>query len=318
MTYELEPHNEPLRKKRSRKNGNGLEKYTPPQTPVAEDFFERFTDIVDAYDARRRHYRELRSWSSYNLTLGSAKFLVSMFGGDIEADLEALWPNEDICRPSRKHIARRLSLMIGAFPNASPHSPEIYVRQMLSHVAGEHPSAMVLESACREIEASHKFLPAAAEMLTVLREQKEIWDKRLEVEVAVTGGIVQKLGDKLIAELTRAETDILARLDRDGYAAIAAEVRSGELSPKAALDQVDELERELEQYEREQKRLKYLESEEYQRDLKKWEAIGARNRERELSWEQLIQESEREAMLIRECLIDDPAHMQTLSQMWEK
>ena len=81
-------------------------------------------------------------------------------------------------------------------------------------------------------------------MLTVLREQEKIWQERLMVDVDVTSGLVRQLGDKLIAKITQFEAETLARLDREGYAEIAAKVRSNELTAKAASDQVQEIDAE--------------------------------------------------------------------------
>jgi hypothetical protein len=279
---DIVPHTEPPRKK-----GNGVETQTPPQTPASADFFDRFADLAAAYDTLRGAYRQLRnavSWNSHDMPLAKAKYLVAMFGDGDDAELKALWPNEkDIYRVSRKHIALRLCVMVGAYPNASPHNADMYAERMLTHVAGAHPSAMALESACLKVEASHKFLPTPAEMLTALHEAEREWDDRLSIDVEEA----HQLGDALIARLTRFEVDTLARLDRDGYVEMAAKVRSRELTAKAAADQVLAIERE---------RARKLYHEKYQREAKEREA-------------------QLEAMLIREQLIEDPAQMQALAKL---
>lgn len=80
-----------------------------------------------------------------------------------------------------KRLAKRISMMVGAFPNAAPPAPEVYLKMLTEHVAATHPDALVLESTCREIERTLKFVPSIAEVLAVLEKQRKLWGRRLDV-----------------------------------------------------------------------------------------------------------------------------------------
>jgi hypothetical protein len=74
------------------------------------------------------------------------------------------------------HIAKRLSVLAVSFPAGTPGSPEGYLKMLIEHVSGiEVLSEVALESGCREIVETKKFLPAAAEVLTVLHKHTSDW-----------------------------------------------------------------------------------------------------------------------------------------------
>jgi hypothetical protein len=182
--------------------------------------FKRFNEVTRGYDMLRDTYRMLRRAAImprlFDMTSDEAKRLVEVCSNNDDAALRALWPGVDIHRPSKKHIAQRLSLLIGSFPNAGPHSPEIFTHMMVTHIEAEEPSAMVLESACRQLVESQKFVPAISEVLEAVREQQKEWDKKFEVFEAVRSGRVKEWGEKLIERLQvreRGERDNTPELD---------------------------------------------------------------------------------------------------------
>jgi hypothetical protein len=74
------------------------------------------------------------------------------------------------------HIAKRLSVLAISFPAGAPGSPQGYLKMLVEHVSAvENLSEVALESACREIVETHKFLPAASEVLTVLEKHNSDW-----------------------------------------------------------------------------------------------------------------------------------------------
>lgn len=129
--------------------------------------FERFTALTEAYDGLLKNFKELRvaalcpanTW----LCSGYVRYLIKTLDVDLEAEARALWPHENIHAPSLKFITQRLGLMVGATPHGRPHSPEVFGKMLATYVAAEHPSAMVLESTCREIETSVKFVASIPE-----------------------------------------------------------------------------------------------------------------------------------------------------------
>lgn len=165
---------------------------------------KRFRELIKGYDQMREVYRKLYRASIaprlFDMTSDDAKRLVATLNN---FDL-------GIHRPSKKQMTERLAALVGSFPNAAPHSPQVYARSMLAHVAAEEPNAVVLEATCIELVETKKFVPAISEVLKVLREQQRKWNKYLEVEEAVRSGRVKEMGDKLIEALQKRE-----RGDRD-------------------------------------------------------------------------------------------------------
>jgi hypothetical protein len=77
------------------------------------------------------------------------------------------------------YIADRLGVMIATIPNVNPHAPEGFAPLLVANVqAFEELDALVLESACREIEQTMKFTPAVAELLAALRKHQALWMQR--------------------------------------------------------------------------------------------------------------------------------------------
>ena len=203
MTLQPATDTLPAKPPSRRKKNNG----TKPPSKI-EDWFRRFADLVEAYDELCEDYRKLQrasaaphSFDPEYLTISHIKAIVPSFGNGDQDELQELWPGEDIHFPSRKHLAQRLSLLVGSFPGGAPHSPEVYARMMLDHVRLEEPSAMVLESTCRELVETKKFVPAISEVLEVLRRQKKKWAKRLEIDEAIRSGQIKAIVEKLIPAL---------------------------------------------------------------------------------------------------------------------
>jgi hypothetical protein len=80
----------------------------------------------------------------------------------------------------RNVVSTRLATMIGAFPASPPGDPEIFARVMIEHVfTVDGLTLPALDSACREIVATHKFFPTTGELLKVLGAQQAKWERRL-------------------------------------------------------------------------------------------------------------------------------------------
>jgi hypothetical protein len=71
----------------------------------------------------------------------------------------------------RRVVSEQIALLIGAYPNAVPHNPKIYVRLLVEEIVAAAPSAVALESACRIIRRTKKFPPTIEEMLSLLSSE---------------------------------------------------------------------------------------------------------------------------------------------------
>ncbi len=78
------------------------------------------------------------------------------------------------------HVAKRLSIVAGAFPAGAPATAPTYLRVALEHVAAiEGLSELALESGCRAIETSAKFLPATSELVAEMASSVARWRTRM-------------------------------------------------------------------------------------------------------------------------------------------
>jgi hypothetical protein len=98
---------------------------------------------------------------------------------------------------SRRVVSEQVSLLIGGFPNTgSVGSPEVYTKMLVEEIIVANPSAMALESVCRQLRRTKTFLPAIAEVLEVLGYRQSFWDDvrmmacRIEDELHDKQGIV--------------------------------------------------------------------------------------------------------------------------------
>ncbi len=86
--------------------------------------------------------------------------------------------DEEERRLKRNYVKKRLALMLAAIPAGKAGTPDGYVTMLLEHVADQAVCALALETACRELEQTLKFLPSIAEVMPALREHTQLWWKR--------------------------------------------------------------------------------------------------------------------------------------------
>jgi hypothetical protein len=78
---------------------------------------------------------------------------------------------------SRRVVSEQVGMLIGSFPNAAPHSPEIYTRMLVEEIIAAKPSPVALEACCRKIRRTKSFVPTVAEVLAVLCDEMEAWER---------------------------------------------------------------------------------------------------------------------------------------------
>lgn len=84
-------------------------------------------------------------------------------------------------RASREEIGKLLALLLGSFPaTANALDPAVYGKMMVEEVAAAAPSVIALDSACRKIRRTHKWPPAIAEILEILKSEEKRWSDHLQ------------------------------------------------------------------------------------------------------------------------------------------
>jgi len=106
---------------------------------------------------------------------------------------------------SRRVVSESVGLLLGAFPNSNPADGKVFTRMLIEEIIVANPNACVLESACRHIRRTMKFVPTIAEVLSVLKKETTRWVERWETtdgEVDDTIDYWRKMLERHIAEAT--------------------------------------------------------------------------------------------------------------------
>ena len=92
---------------------------------------------------------------------------------------------------------------------------------LVEHVAiNDGLNWIILDCACREIERTQKFLPAISEILEIIGEQQELWQKR---QVAIRGieGRVREVAEVLAKLRPKIEAALAERVKKEAAFALS-------------------------------------------------------------------------------------------------
>lgn len=122
----------------------------------------------------------------------------------------------------KSQISLRVARLLGSFPTSNVPDPKIYTRTLVEEVIAAQPMLFAVESACRTILRTMKFVPAVSEVLSVVNEQNSLWSSRCMAVADVCADYNKlELLCADLAELHRRETEF-------GYRRSAAPFRRGE------------------------------------------------------------------------------------------
>lgn len=110
---------------------------------------------------------------------------------------DSWWP-DDSDSPVFGEVAKMIAVLMGSFPTSKIPEPEIFVHVLLDDVMALTPSFVELESTCRRLRQTQKFMPSVSEVIETLREQQKLWDRRCE-----TAHLIEEYYDDLCAEIAR-------------------------------------------------------------------------------------------------------------------
>ena len=88
---------------------------------------------------------------------------------------------EESNRPVYSEVAKMITVLMGSFPTSKIPEPEIFVRALMDDVMALEPSFVEMESTCRELRKTKKFMPSISEVIEELEKQKKLWDQRSDV-----------------------------------------------------------------------------------------------------------------------------------------
>jgi len=90
---------------------------------------------------------------------------------------ESWWP-EDRDSPTYSQVAKMITVLMGSFPTSKIPEPEIFVHALMDDVMALDPSFVEMESTCRELRKTNKFMPTISEVIEELEKQQKLWSRR--------------------------------------------------------------------------------------------------------------------------------------------
>lgn len=114
---------------------------------------------------------------------------------------------------NREEIAKCLTLLIAAYPNASSKGDlSTFGRMLVEDVASLEPSIAAVDKACRELRQTKAFVPAIAEVIAAVRDA----DKRLATCHQLLASLPEQLTEARgkLEYLERAEAESAATMRR--------------------------------------------------------------------------------------------------------
>ena len=72
---------------------------------------------------------------------------------------------EDSDRPVYSEVAKMITILMGSFPTSKIPEPEIFVRVLMDDVMALEPSFVEMESTCRHLRKTKKFMPSISEVI---------------------------------------------------------------------------------------------------------------------------------------------------------
>jgi hypothetical protein len=166
--------------------------------PSTEEWIEeQVSEVCQVYRGLETHARQPHSEDQLRAAaLRGRKFLAE----DRSALRAAL---EEGSRPATTtDIARHLAVLVGSVATGNREDRDIFASALVADVGAQRPTVQALESACRGIRRTRRYMPAICDVLTELHAAEEMFAEPMQAlaEIPVlTGHIEQKLS-RLIAD----------------------------------------------------------------------------------------------------------------------
>jgi DNA repair ATPase RecN len=156
----------------------------------ADRIVERFDELKVLPGIVRTEAKALQDIKQFDELFAEAKQTATLSEHEVselawcETALQRFDPDsnyEDNMRETdlkRAVVADRIAVLLGAFPNANPGDPQVYVRNVIENVSSLALTLPALDAAIWEIVGTKKFVPAVSEVMEVVNSQCAKWDER--------------------------------------------------------------------------------------------------------------------------------------------
>ncbi len=91
------------------------------------------------------------------------------------------WPEDCDASPARSEVAKMIMFLMGSFPTEKIPQPKVFVKVLLDDIMALNPDFVEMESTCRELRKTKKFMPSISEVVEELEKQKKLWSNRYDV-----------------------------------------------------------------------------------------------------------------------------------------
>ena len=119
---------------------------------------------------------------------------------------------------TREEIGEHIALLLGSFPYGNVPDPDVYTRMMIEEIAAVGPSIMVVDSACRSLRRSLRWLPSIAQALETIALETKRWEERLDCARDVSDhhalaiAKLEQLGRSMQKKIAESREHVLRRL----------------------------------------------------------------------------------------------------------
>ena len=187
---------------------------------LAEILDRRYADYQAMQKLAERLETTTQEWARKPL-IQEAQKVIELFeaGGGRHAikdgRLEKLW---DACCPESWWLERQRHSRLwrsghddycphmGSFPTAKIPEPEILVPVLLDDVMAMTASFVEMESTCRQLRKTKKFMTSVSEVIETLEEQQKLWHRR-----SIMAWCIEEYYNDLCAEVAKAKAAEAAR-----------------------------------------------------------------------------------------------------------
>jgi hypothetical protein len=121
--------------------------------------------------------------------LGSAEFLIGQHP-DLSVKIKALLSETNALDPDHwmdddgnvqcSSVSVVLANLMGSFPTSNIPNPKVFTRLLLEDVMDLKPFFPELESACRKLRTSMKFMPSISEVVEAIKAEQKAWSRRYD------------------------------------------------------------------------------------------------------------------------------------------
>jgi hypothetical protein len=177
-------------------------------------------------DLRYKRLEDLQGTVDWFEASGAKKLAERLAAEDGNRSLEpAEWCDEN-GNVQQNAVSVLLAQLVGSFPTSNLPDAKTFTRVLLDDVMALEPSYVALESACRKLRRTQKFLPSISEVIAAIEKEQDAWCDRWEAANFILGGyedVLERIEEKKLDDEKRAKEAAERAAEQEKRAKEAAE-----------------------------------------------------------------------------------------------